>query len=242
MADSDEQADVIRPQVSPENAVLPVKPVVDEEAEKKRRIDEALARYDARTHSTGVVITPIGSKPQQDSAQPTPSIRSDDTKMNQRKSERQFVVEHAAEAFAMLKPKHEGVMSPESTRQVVAPTQIDPDAAIVAAAAFANEQKKAAEAGIEAERLRQNKYAYIPENPLQTIDKKDRKTYVILIVLWIFAVPLAILITKTEAKIWGDDVSVLLSALLTTTEYLIGLYGAFGWIPLMLFYIHKHKG
>ena len=229
MSDSEEPRMLIKPQVEP--ASSPHGHHEHSEAEeKKKRIDEALQRYEAHmspAHETEPTSAKQEKGPRVDAVVPTPHPHKE--------SADPFIATHLHEALAVLQPQKEAVNKGHSAvEEVFAPTQVDPDAPIALAIAAAKERQAALGAKEQAEAARPA-YRYKQLPPIKIGVFVTRKS-IVFAALWLLAIPLAVVMYNVTASLQPA-----VATFASVIEYLLGAYGAFGWIPLVVFYIREHK-
>lgn len=242
-----DEPQLIKPQV--ERAATQHVPTKEEkEAEKKRRIDEALARYTSGV-SAGGVVSPGGgaatTQPQQapapHSEQPTP--QPEKPAAPGRQSDAQYVAAHLDEVrevvnrmMSRAEPKKD---EPDTQGQMIAPTAVDPEATIAQAVKELREreEEEAKQAAIDAEEQSRptNRYRSDPvEHFMPTLH--NRKRLITLAAVWLGAIPVALLLNVAVGWL-GDSI---LATILFIIVCIFGAYGALGWIPLMVSYIRNN--
>ena len=229
MSDSEEPGMLIKPQVQPASS-LHGHHEPNEAEEKKKRIDDALQRYEAHTspaHETEPTSAKEEEKPRVDAVAPTPHLH--------KKLADPFIAAHLREAVAVLQPQKKAVNQGHSeVEEVFAPTQVDPEAPIALAVATVKERQAALEAKEQAEAARPE-YRYKQSQPIRIGVFVTRKS-IVLATLWLLAIPLAVIMYNVTASLQSAA-----ATFASVAEYLLGAYGAFGWIPLVVFYIREHK-
>ncbi len=246
---SDEQVKLIKPQVQPV-ATQSVPTKEQQEAEKKRRIDEALARYTNQLAQPGTVTpgsqdngTSVSDAEQSHNiaAHAHPAKSPHDTATQE--ADAQFIAVHMDEIREVLDrmmTRHGAVKkdAPDVQGEVIAPTDVDPEAPVAAAVAElrARESADAAEAAQAAEESKRpvNRYkAGVVDGYMPTV--RNKKRFSIILTTWLVAIPLALLLNLFVTNL-GDGI---FAAGLLIIVYALGAYGVLGWIPLMVFYIRN---
>lgn len=137
-------------------------------------------------------------------------------------------------AYASLIKKKPSVPQPLAvSAEVIMPTNPDDDAIVAAQVAEMKREADAKHAATEADKWNVDK-ANIAE------PKLDKRQLYVLGVLWIGAVPCALIVyellnTRTSDAVGGGGTFVMIIV------YLLGFYGLVGWVPLVLRYIKMRK-
>ncbi len=232
MSVSEDDGMLIKPQVIPASSPLVQKPH-DEVEEKKRRIDEALEHYESIHPGAGVVApsTPTAASHHAASA-PLPAHLPKKTSP--------LFTAHAHTAHR-TRPAKQTVAVPKDPAElgVILPTHIDPDAPIAAAVQAVRQREAERKAQEEAE-------ATEPNSRYQQAVSVDlgifvSKKFIGFGVAWLLAIPVAIILYHATSNISLITDSKILDVLLLIVEYALGAYGAFGWIPLVVFYMREYK-
>lgn len=234
--------ELIKPQVKP--AVTQHVPTKEElAAEKKRRIDEALARYTGEA-TTANAVAPATSTDRKPAAPATELPKPEKNQSSPKhQADAQFVAAHLDEVREvverMMNRREQKKDEAEAQGQVIAPTSIDPDATIALAVKElrerAEEEAKRQAAEAEEQQRPINRYRADPaEHFMPTIH--NRTQLIKLAVVWLAAIPLALLLNLLVNAL-GDSI---VASLLFVFVWVLGAYGALGWIPLMVSYIRNN--
>lgn len=194
--------------------------------ERKRRIDEALKAYD--TKAPPMIVPAPAAPPAQKHVPKKPKKPAPTPPKPAPTSEKDFILEHAAEALSILKRNEKPPQPNTPPAETIQPTHIDPDAAIPAAIAEI-EKEKAAQAAAE----QAKKFEVTPAQFVET--QIDRRHVYILAGAWLGAVPLAIIVYVLTRSVKPGFIN----DLITLIEYALGLYGLLGWVPLMVLYMKR---
>ena len=232
MSVSDEDEILIKPQVIPASSPLMQKPH-NEAEEKKRRIDEALKHYETTHPAAGAIAsnTPMAvSHP----IAPTPPL------VHKPKKKTPLFTVHANKVLRTKPIKHTVAIAKESAELgIVTPTHIDPDAPI-AAAVEAVKQREAERQAMEATEAIKPNSRYHQAVSVDLGVFVSRK-FICFGAAWLLAIPVAIVLYHTTSNSAVVANSKILGWLLQAIEYALGAYGAFGWIPLVVFYMRAYK-
>lgn len=134
----------------------------------------------------------------------------------------------------LLKQKQPPPPEPTIKAEVFAPTNPDPEATIAFQIAEKKRLEEEAAAAIEAEKWHVNQ-AKIHEVKL------DKQKMYKLVAFWLGAIPAAFIMYGLVRLIGGSHVRGLVGFLVMLPIYLLGMYGLFGWVPLMLEYLKTQK-
>lgn len=124
---------------------------------------------------------------------------------------------------------------PSSASFVIAPTAPEPDAPIPAAAA---EVAREAEAARLAEEARHVKAAPAQFDELHL----DMHRMYVYGGLWLAAIPVAMIVYVLSGVIPGGRSPGIVDFICLALEYVLGIYGLVGWVPLVLLYRKRRRG
>lgn len=240
---------LIKPQVKPATNAVPNTSLEDAEEAKRKRIEEALKHYEthlAQQPSSTITLDgktlPAGAS--HGHADRPGHVANQSSEPQSSQNKKQYILQHPAEAMAVLGQKYvmhqEPIPKPEYHPKTVAPTQIEKDATIAAAAEALRKEREAQAAAEAAKREIEAKRYHASDNPLHVI-AGSKKKYVIALAMWLAAVPLAIILYSLVSVIFKYNVPLAVNVSVTIILYPLGIYGLLGWIPLVVFYMREHN-
>lgn len=239
MGDVEDTTRLIKPQVH--SAALTTHAQPDEAEEKKRRLDEALQRYESKHPVQGVIapgspsVSVPETKPVEFQKRPIPSRSVHHDKAV--KPVLWIRKPHWAAAVPQVVHKEDASVTTVATTAVFTPTEVDPDAPIPAAVAAAKQHEAELEAERQAEASKlANRYAAPPE-----VGHLFSKKFIQYTVVWLLAIPLAVVLYHLTAGLSIINNVRVLDIFVLIIEYCLAAYGALGWIPLVVFYIRAYN-
>lgn len=219
---------------------------------RKDRIDDALKAFDASASSAAGVVSPEGGAHTTIPSSSTPADRPkskdipaepkkpkhepakpEEQPAKARANERDFIMEHANEALEVLTRKKPKAPANDLASETIAPTNPDPESALLVAAAEKERARVEAEAAAN-----EKKFDVTPAHFQE--HQFNRRPFIVLACLWLAAVPVAMIL---YAVAYGEDgaSSAVIGRLTTLITYILGAYGLLGWIPLVLLYMRRRN-
>ena len=229
MSVSEDDGILIKPQVIPassQNVQTPHNGI----EEKKRRIDEALEHYEKTHQGIGVAAESTPTATPHYAAPAPPSVHTPKKKSLLLAHE----AHHAKPAKRVAATPHEPVEP-----GLVMPTHVDPDAPIAAAIQAAKQREAERKAQSETEAAKPN--SRYRQTASIDLDVFVSRKFILSAVVWLLAIPMAIVLYHTTSSLAVVAHSTFFDRLLLMIEYALGVYGAFGWIPLVVFYMREYK-
>ncbi|MCA9326981.1 hypothetical protein KDA14_00450 [Candidatus Saccharibacteria bacterium] len=214
---------------------------------RKDRIDDALKAFETKSNPSQGVVSPEGgaqttepSHAKPDTAHSVthepnthPKSETPSEPPADKATEREFILSHANEALDVLKRKKPKAPANEVTAETIAPTNPDPESAIMVAAAERERERAEAEAAAKAKKF--------DVTPVQFQERKlNRRLFVVLACLWLAAVPAAMILYGVAYSEDGVS-SAVVGRLVTLITFMLGTYGLLGWIPLMVLYMRRRN-
>jgi hypothetical protein len=134
----------------------------------------------------------------------------------------------------VIKRKEQPAPEPAIKTQTIAPTNPDPEAAIVTQIA---EKQRVADAEVAAAEA---KKWHVEKADIHEAKLNKAKMYK-LTAYWLGAIPAAFILYALIRLTLGSHVRGVVGVIIMAPMYIMGLYGLFGWIPLMLEYLKTQK-